>query len=37
MKLKTQIVSWEPEGRYHYSMMFRWKPEGAIAVPKMVR
>ena len=22
------IVSWETEGRYHYSKMFRWKPEG---------
>ena len=22
------IVSWEPEGRYHYSMMFYWEPEG---------
>ena len=21
------IVSWEPERRYHYSKMFRWKPE----------
>ena len=21
-------ISWEPEGRYHYSMMFQWKPEG---------
>ena len=22
------IVSWEPEGRYQYSKMFRWEPEG---------
>ena len=21
------IVSWEPEGHYHYSMIFRWEPE----------
>ena len=21
-------VSWEPEGRYHYSKMFRWESEG---------
>ena len=21
-------VSWEPEGRYHNSTMFRWEPEG---------
>ena len=24
--------SWEPEGRYHYWKMFRWEPEGAIAM-----
>ena len=22
------IVSWEPEGHYHYSAMFNWEPEG---------
>ena len=22
------IISWEPEGHYHYSKMFRWEPEG---------
>ena len=22
------VVSWEPEGRYHYSKMFSWEPEG---------
>ena len=31
-KKKTQeeenIVSWEPEGRYCKSKMFRWEPEG---------
>ena len=25
--MKTYIVSWEPEGRYHYWKMFRWEPE----------
>ena len=24
----NHAVSWEPEGRYHYSTMFRWEPEG---------
>ena len=22
------VVSWEPEGCYHYTKMFRWEPEG---------
>ena len=22
------VISWEPEGRYKYSKMFRWEPEG---------
>ena len=25
---KLNNVSWEPEGRYQYSKMFRWEPEG---------
>ena len=24
----SYIVSWHPEGRYHYSKMFCWEPEG---------
>ena len=27
MPLTAHSVSWEPEGRYHYSKMFRWEPE----------
>ena len=23
-----RFVSWEPEGHYHYSVMFHWEPEG---------
>ena len=26
------IVSWEPEGRYHYSKMFRWIPRRALSL-----
>ena len=25
---KEHVVSWEPEGHYHYSTMFCWEPEG---------
>ena len=25
---KSVIASWEPEGHYHYSMMFHWEPTG---------
>ena len=25
---KPHHVSWDPEGRHHYSKMFRWEPEG---------
>ena len=25
---KNYFVSWDPEGRYHYSTVFRWEPEG---------
>ena len=25
---RQHFVSWEPEGRYHYSTKFRWEPEG---------
>ena len=28
MDWKEQIVSWETEGRYHFSKMFPWEPEG---------
>ena len=29
------IVSWEPEGRYHYStILFRWEPEGRYCCTK---
>ena len=28
MKSSVEIVSWEPEGRYCSSKMFRWEPEG---------
>ena len=28
------IVSWEPEGHYHYSKMFHWKPEGHYCCTK---
>ena len=27
-KCSSNIVSWEPEGCYYYSKMFRWEPEG---------
>ena len=30
---KTHIVSWEPEGRYCRSTMFRWEPEGRYSLP----
>ena len=26
--IHLNIVSWEPEGSYHYSTMFHWEPEG---------
>ena len=26
--IPVYIVSWEPEGHYHYSKMFSWEPEG---------
>ena len=28
LKVWQYIVSWEPEGHYHYSKMFCWEPEG---------
>ena len=28
MELLFNIVSWEPEGRYQHSKMFRWEAEG---------
>ena len=28
------LVSWEPEGRYHNSMMFCWEPEGCYCCTK---
>ena len=31
------IVSWEPEGHYHYSKMFHWKPEGHYCCTKSMR
>ena len=31
---KIHIVSWEPEGHYHYSMMFHWEPEGRYCCTK---
>ena len=31
---KLYIVSWEPEGRYQYSKMFRWEPEGHFCCTK---
>ena len=30
----SYIVSLEPEGRYHYSTMFRWEPEGRCCCTK---
>ena len=30
------IVSWAPEGCYHYSTMFHWKPEGRCCCTKSV-
>ena len=28
LSFTNHILSWEPEGRYQYSKMFRWEPEG---------
>ena len=28
LNIMLYIVSWEAEGRYHYSKMFHWEPEG---------
>ena len=33
-ELKGEIVSWEPEGRYYSSKMFRWEPEGRYRCTK---
>ena len=30
------IDIWEPEGRFHYSMMFHWEPEGHNCCTKSV-
>ena len=35
--VKCSIVSWEPEGHYHYSTMFRWEPEGRYHYSTMFR
>ena len=35
--LYMYIVSWEPEGRYHYSKMFHWEPEGRFHYSKRFR
>ena len=32
--MNSYSVSWEPEGRYQYSMMFRWEPEGRYCCKK---
>ena len=32
----NDVVSWEPEGRYHYSKMFRWEPEGPYRCTKSI-
>ena len=34
-ELKGEIVSWEPEGRYCSSKMFRWEPEGRYRCTKV--
>ena len=35
--LTHDIVSWEPEGRYHYSKMFHWEPEGHYIIIDFVQ
>ena len=30
------VVSWEPEGHYHNSMMFCWEPEGHYCCTKFI-
>ena len=30
--VQIYIVSWEPEGCYHYSKMFRWEPEWCYSI-----
>ena len=31
---QEDMVSWEPEGHYHYSTMFCWEPEGGYRCTK---
>ena len=36
MKKRKNNVSWEAEGRYHYSTMFHWEPEGCYLCTKFI-
>ena len=34
-KIKDNMISWEPEGRYHYSTMLHWEQEGRYRCTKI--
>ena len=34
LSIENSIISWEPEGHYHYPMMFCWEQEGCYCCAK---